>query len=313
MPMVSVIVPVYNAARWLPSTFDSWDAQTYCNVEWVLVDDGSRDGSAELCARWCSGDSSRRRLVRKENGGASSARNVGLDHATGDYVLFWDCDDEQDCVAIEKMVAGLDGSNDLVVCAIRRVEPDGSERDLFTCERHTATAEGVLAEWLRGGVSSGPCSKLVSRHTLVENGIRFEEGVINEDVLWTAEIIEACDAVKMLGDPLYRYIARDCSVTNSFNPKVLDVFDNCRKLEDFVTSHHPSLVGPCACYCARACWNIALTSSRGGNKRRYPEVHRRAMEELSMRSAAVARYCNSPKERVLRLLVRTGIYGLLKR
>ncbi len=102
-------------------------------------------------------------------------------------------------------------------------------------------------------------------------------------------------------------------MTADFGPKVMDVFDNCRKLEDFVTSRYPSLRESCSCYCVRACWNVALASSRGDNVKRYPDVHRRAMDELSKRSAAVATYCNSPKERVLRLLVKTGIYGLLKR
>ncbi len=102
-----MIVPVYNAEKWLSASFRSFEGQTYSNAEWVLVDDGSVDGSAALCSKWCSADPEKRRLVRKTNGGASSARNVGLDAATGDYVLFWDSDDEQDSKAIEKMVKVL--------------------------------------------------------------------------------------------------------------------------------------------------------------------------------------------------------------
>lgn len=311
-PKVSVVVPVYNGARWLPTTFASFENQTYGNIEWVLVDDGSTDDSASLCAHWCSGDSARRCLVRKENGGVSSARNVGFDHAQGDYIFFWDCDDEQDADVIEKMVASVDGPDEVVVSSIRRVLPDGSHYDLFACERHEATPEGALAEWLRGGVSTGVYSKLVPRHFLIKNDIRFEEGVISEDVFWTAEVFASAKSVKLLGDPFYHYIVRDASITNSFGPRVTDVFDNCRKLEDFVLSRYPALKEPCACYCARMCWNIALASSRGDNKKRYPDVHRRAMDELASRRKAVAKYCNTPKDRVLLILVKTGIYGLLK-
>jgi len=121
-----LIVLVYNAEKWLPVSFRSFEGQTYSNAEWVLVDDGSVDGSAALCSKWCSVDPKKRRFVRKTNGGASSARNVGLDAATGDYVLFWDSDDEQDPKAIEKMVRGLPSANGVAVCAIRRVLPDGS-------------------------------------------------------------------------------------------------------------------------------------------------------------------------------------------
>ena len=152
-PMVSVIITVYNGARWLPAAFKSFENQTYGNVEWVLVDDGSSDDSADLCARWCSVDPFRRRFVRKEkNGGISAERNDGFGYATGDYILFWDCDDEQDSGAIEKMVASVDRPDDVVVCSIRRVLPDGSYQDLFACDRHETTPEGALAEWLRGGI-----------------------------------------------------------------------------------------------------------------------------------------------------------------
>lgn len=150
-PKVTVIVPVYNAARWLPASFRSFERQSYENTEWVLIDDGSADSSAELCSSWCERDPAHRRLVRKENGGASSARNVGLDVAAGDYVLFWDSDDEQDPMAIEKMVEGISGPGGLVVSSIRRVLPDGSYRDLFSCERHTMKPEGAVAAWLQGG------------------------------------------------------------------------------------------------------------------------------------------------------------------
>lgn len=67
-PKVSLIVPVYNAEKWLPVSFRSFEGQTYSNTEWVLVDDGSVDGSAALCSKWCSVDPKKRRFVRKTNG-----------------------------------------------------------------------------------------------------------------------------------------------------------------------------------------------------------------------------------------------------
>lgn len=82
-PLVSVIVPVYNASDYLAATLRSFEGQSYGNVEWVLVDDGSTDGSAQVCAEWCAADPLHRRLFRKQNGGASSARNTGLEHAVG--------------------------------------------------------------------------------------------------------------------------------------------------------------------------------------------------------------------------------------
>ena len=140
-PKVSLIIPVYNAEKWLLESFCSYEGQTYCNIEWILVDDGSVDGSADLCRAWCAADPSRRKFVHKENGGASSARNVGLDNATGDYILFWDCDDVQNPDAVEKMVISLPRHDGVAVCALQRVELDGSCRDLFTCERKVLSSE----------------------------------------------------------------------------------------------------------------------------------------------------------------------------
>lgn len=154
-PLVSVIVPVYNALDYLAATLRSFEGQSYGNVEWVLVDDGSTDGSAQVCAEWCAADPLHRRLFRKQNGGASSARNTGLEHAMGAYVLFWDSDDTQSSLAIETLVECPHGFDSVSVCAIRRMLPDGRERDLFTCRRHESTPEEALDEWLRGGVVDG--------------------------------------------------------------------------------------------------------------------------------------------------------------
>ncbi|GEM_PF-2006695 len=312
-PKVSLIVPVYNAEKWLPESFRSFEAQTYRNIEWILVDDGSTDGSADLCTVWCDADPVCRKLVRKRNGGASSARNVGLDNATGDCVLFWDCDDVQSPDAVRKMVDSLPGKDGVAVCALRRVEPNGSYQDLFTCDRATVSSERAIRMWLEGKVSTGPITKLVPRELLLDNGIRFEEGITNEDVMWTAEVLAAAGSVVLMGESLYRYIAREGSVTMSFSPKTVNVFDNCRKLESFISAHFPDLVDCCNMYCARSCWNVALSASRGGNKKKYPEVYARAMLEIGTRKVDLVKWCATPKDRALRFLVKTGLYGLLRK
>lgn len=157
-PLVSIIVPIYNASEWLTGSFRSFERQTYDDIEWILVDDGSADESADLCASWCRKDAARRRFIHKENGGASSARNLGLSYATGDYVMFWDADDEQDPSACQTMVESVMQRDDsaVVVCAIRRVLPDGSQVDLFTCDQHALTSEQALDEWFGGGYQRVP-------------------------------------------------------------------------------------------------------------------------------------------------------------
>ena len=150
-PLVSVVIPVYNKERFLPDALLSFNEQTYKNIEWIIVDDGSTDASSDICRSWRA----RRgyiRLIKKENGGASSARNEGLRHARGEYVLFCDADDAQDPGAIEALVAAaLSERADVVLSAIKRINQDGDERNLFVCDNHSASSEEALKEWLRGG------------------------------------------------------------------------------------------------------------------------------------------------------------------
>ena len=90
--LISVLIPVYNTAAWLPDCLESIAGQTYGNFEVILVDDGSFDGSGEVCDEFCRSDS-RFRVIHKENGGVASARNVAIGEAKGDYVFFMDSDD----------------------------------------------------------------------------------------------------------------------------------------------------------------------------------------------------------------------------
>lgn len=151
-PKASLIVPVYNAEKWLPASFRSFEGQTCSSAEWVLVDDGSVDGSAALCSKWCSVDPEKRRFVRKASGGASLERNVGLDAATGDYVSFWGSDDEQDSKAIEKMVRGLPLGR--WGCGLRNT-PCAARwlmSRFFSCKYHVVEPDPAVGEWLGGSL-----------------------------------------------------------------------------------------------------------------------------------------------------------------
>ena len=112
-PTISVIVPVYNAEKYLHRCIDSVLAQTYTDFELLLIDDGSKDQSGEICDEYAQKDA-RVRVFHQENGGVSSARNLGLDNAKGEWVTFVDSDDWAKPYYIEHLVASIDGA-DLVV------------------------------------------------------------------------------------------------------------------------------------------------------------------------------------------------------
>ena len=108
--LITVIIPVYNTLEYLPRCVQSVMAQTYENLEILLVDDGSTDGSSELCDGFAAKDP-RVRVLHKENGGSSSARNLGLSECRGDYVGFVDSDDHVDPDMYETLFLGLQGSD----------------------------------------------------------------------------------------------------------------------------------------------------------------------------------------------------------
>ena len=122
---ISVIVPVYNVKLYLHKCVDSILNQTYQNIEVLLIDDGSTDGSSDICDSYTEKDS-RIKVVHKKNGGLSSARNTGLDMATGEYILFVDSDDYIDIEMIRRLYDALVKTGaDMGVCNIRMVGVDG--------------------------------------------------------------------------------------------------------------------------------------------------------------------------------------------
>ena len=114
MPKISVIIPVYKVEQYLPECLDSIINQTYKNLEIICIDDGSPDNSGKILDEYASKDN-RIRVIHKENGGISSARNAGLDIATGDWISFVDSDDWLDINTYEKLLSSADEANTDIV------------------------------------------------------------------------------------------------------------------------------------------------------------------------------------------------------
>jgi len=126
-PLISVIVPVYNAEHFLKRCVDSIRSQTYKNFEIILIDDGSTDSSGMLCDNYQALDS-RIRVIHKPNGGLSSARNAGLDICSGEYIAFVDSDDYIDSKMYESMLSCLEEENvDICVCQWQYELSDGQQ------------------------------------------------------------------------------------------------------------------------------------------------------------------------------------------
>lgn len=203
-PRISVIIPIYNAGEFLPVCLDSVIEQSYVNLEILLIDDGSTDGSGAICDAYAARDS-RIRVFHQENRGQSAARNVGLDAMTGELIAFVDADDVLAPEMLEKLGKALEIGADISLCNIRRIDEKGNV--LYDCPigdgllNREEFVEQLLAEQAWFYVLPG--GKLYRKH-LFEH-LRFPEGFIYEDEAVLYPVVARCRRIAALSAPLYHY------------------------------------------------------------------------------------------------------------
>ena len=159
---ISVIVPVYNAENYIDKCVESLVNQTYKNLEIILVNDGSTDSSGTKCDEWAKKDS-RIKVIHKENGGVSSARNAGLDVAEGAYVAFVDSDDSLKTTAYEKSVSEIQQHNlDLLIFGYETVFTDHSVKKYMDCTMSTRYEyKENISKYISSGVGfASTCDKV---------------------------------------------------------------------------------------------------------------------------------------------------------
>lgn len=221
-PTVSIIVPVYNAKTVIWRCLDAIYAQTYRSWEAILVDDGSQDGSAEICDDALNKDP-RFRRIHKANGGVSSARNVGIDAARGKYLMFIDADDIIVPTCLEKMVRTIETyGTDLVLCGYERFRGDWTEPHPFSPFSVTLmqSLPELLAIYTEGKTNLHGVSiwgKLYRADIIREHGIRFDpEITYEEDCDFNMNYLPHVKKAAALGEMLYRYRQSDTSLSKAY-------------------------------------------------------------------------------------------------
>lgn len=224
--MVSIIVPVYNVERYLPHCANSLLGQTHRELEILLVDDGSTDGSGALCDSIAASDR-RVRVIHKKNGGLSSARNAGLENASGRWILFVDGDDYLAPHAVEKLVAVAQSTDADLVQFLYHETPDTSWQSDSNQQPNTTVVSDLRQMFERlyamGGVAASSCTKLF-RSSLFDE-LRFQEGVLHEDEELITRLLPLCRSVAYTELELYGYVMRSGSIIRSdFKRRHMDVF-----------------------------------------------------------------------------------------
>lgn len=242
-PLISIIVPVYNAQAYLQDCVRSITQQTYSLLEILLINDGSQDESGALCDRLAETDK-RIRVFHQENRGVSAARNLGLDNATGDYVMFVDCDDALLPDAAEFLLADTLAQEADIASAVKEtVKPNGAVIDPYgdgALRIHSGLDPLILS--LDGErQTNSVCAKLFRREFLAD--IRFAEGRnINEDGFFLFLCYMKQPRQVQHNRVIYRYFVRENSNSRSgFSDKYLDMLYFAREKKRLTLQTYPQL------------------------------------------------------------------------
>lgn len=245
-PLVSIIIPVYNVYPYLAEALDSVLAQTYQCIEVLIVDDGSTDGSSEICNEYKKNDD-RIKVFHQNNRGLSAARNVGLDNAKGSMLAFLDSDDIYKPTFISMMVQELyQNQADIVVCKYSDFLDENELNDVNVCKRAPNIEQGLydkgesLRAYAGGSLNSVVWNKLYK--TSLWEGIRFPVGHVLEDVAVAYRILDLCNRVYVLDEILYLRRIRRGSITSTASTSYYyDYATSLFRFEEFVIENMPEV------------------------------------------------------------------------
>ena len=212
-PFFSIVIPVYNTIKELRRCVDSVVSQTFEDFELILVDDGSTDGSGELCDR-LSAEDSRIKTIHKANGGCAAARNTGIRAATGNYLLFLDSDDMwDDNNALDKFYRIVQSKAVDIVCfGVSIYDEDGNLVKIRKAELPTDCGSdkmSVLRELVYKNQYFSACYvRVYERGFLLKNNLFFVDGLLCEDIEWCARVMIHAQEIAVYSGQLYKRIQR---------------------------------------------------------------------------------------------------------
>lgn len=231
LPLISVIVPIYNVENFLPECVESIRNQTYKNLEIILVDDGSTDNCGKMCDYYAVQDS-RIHVIHKANGGLSDARNCGLDNYQGKYFAFVDSDDTLDSNFIEVLYTLISsGPFQLAQVGTKRVSEDTKtvlEAIKYANGISILDKKSFIKDLILYKIHPAAWCNLYDGQAFKD--IRFTKGEINEDVLMWLDGVEVIDKAIVSSDCLYNYRMRDGSIVHSDEKKLINAIYRHEKL-----------------------------------------------------------------------------------
>ncbi|MFG6149944.1 glycosyltransferase family 2 protein [Halobacillus sp. B23F22_1] len=254
-PAISIIVPVYNVEPYLRRCLDSILEQTFTDIEVIVVNDGSTDGSGEICDEFAEKDK-RIRVIHKKNGGLSSARNAGLDIVKGEYIGFVDSDDYIDINMYKKLYElCIYTRSEISICTFgevneKNVSVPKKEKDLILeMDNNEGLRQLFKGEIYRFSV----CNKLFNRKCM--SNIKFPVGLLHEDLATSYQMFAKASKVVFTNFTGYMYFKRENSILNKeYHEGRLGSFVGWEEILEFIRKKYPNLLDEC--YSTFVYWSV---------------------------------------------------------
>lgn len=296
--MVSVIIPVYNVHQYLLQCVTSVCAQTYQNLEIILVDDGSTDDSGRICDTLAQRDN-RIQVIHKLNGGLSDARNTGTVASSGEFVFYLDSDDylEQDALS-SLMKIQEENQGEVVVGNYYYTYSDHediAQPDTGTILKYTR--KEAISLLMQGELQTFAWGKLIRAD--IAKRYMFPAGKLFEDHFWTHFVFQACETVVYTSKPVVHYRQRGDSISYTFNLQRLDIVEGWRGRIVFLQQEYPDMVKEYLCRCAGDTVSLAwlVLTRMKNNKKQGFGVLRQFIREYQLEN-----YCEGQTQKLIQAL-----------
>lgn len=299
--LISIIIPVFNVEKYVSCCLQSVLDQTYNHLEIIVVNDGSTDNSYNICKEFSKKDK-RIKLLSKNNGGLSDARNYGLKHATGDYVFFLDSDDLIQSNTIEIMIKALKGNNSVVLCCFERFIDRYTEIKEFTMKKYTPRE--FFEDILELNSSTYACGVLIPKAFI--NKSFFIKNRFYEDLSSMYHIYAKCEKIYKINAGLYKYRINPNSIVHTASKKKIDDYKkSATEMIDFINSNYDidnRLIETYKCEVFRSCYIMS-----GDDK--YLDVAKKSAKNVSYNNLS---FKNKIKIFLLRSKIITKIFIRIK-
>lgn len=286
--LVSIIIPIYNVKKYLDKCINSVLSQSYGNLQIILVDDGSTDGSEKVCDYYKEVDG-RITVIHKPNGGLSDARNSGLLNAEGEFVFFLDSDDYLENRAIETLVS-LQNKNNCDIVVSNYFYTYADHEDLAKCEFDNSTIfnnKDAMQALVTGKIQNFAWGKLIK--TKIAKNCLFPKNKLFEDVFWAHNVFALAKNVCFTCYAATHYTQRENSISYSLTTNNLDVLDGWIERKIFLKKLYPELENSFLNYISKQFINLAwlvASKMKGVDKDMCIKKLRKFSKELQIKEYA---------------------------